>query len=406
MRLMNFDVPHIQDLASARRYPHSIGTCYLAYKLAEASSLPLNAKKRLVAAALVHDIGILPFGHLLESIIRKRRPSFSHENLVYAILTGTYHPTNIYHQILESASLRLANVLRHQNIEVESVYKLICPTTEFGSAISDDVDLDNIDNVHRMAALLGFDNARENMSLLTKNMWVDNNFNLHFSPTAISGVMAWQEMRQKMYTMIIAHPECVAYNAFLSLLLTKAVENGVIETGDIEKTEWFLTDHLFEQRLLQCEATHDLAAWLYTRPQYELIDYVWCVSTEKAPRPFSEVEALIMDAQIDLPRASCFYFFWPESKLISREVKLLLTGHKRCAIGLNSSSILISLITKRDYGKSPVKESGSKKRIWRNSVIELLRHRLPNWNFLYDFPEDYSGDYPCLKTNREQLELF
>ena len=46
MRLMNFDVPYIQDLASTKRLPHSIGTCYLAYRIVEKSAkLAFSQKK-------------------------------------------------------------------------------------------------------------------------------------------------------------------------------------------------------------------------------------------------------------------------------------------------------------------------------------------------------------------------
>src|ERR1700760_2838595 len=58
MRLMNFDVPFIQDLASCKRFPHSVGAAYIAYSLVRRSFLSPNRAMAVVAAALLHDIGI------------------------------------------------------------------------------------------------------------------------------------------------------------------------------------------------------------------------------------------------------------------------------------------------------------------------------------------------------------
>ena len=185
MRLMNFDTPFIQDLASTKRFPHSIGTCYLAYRIVEKSAMDLASKKNIITAALIHDIGILPFGHLLESIIRKKNPKFSHEKLVYSILNGTYHPTNIYHQILGTESLRLNKVLRQNNINPDEIFKLICPDKNYPSAISADIDLDNIDNIHRMASILGYDKAKSNFLSLISKISIDKKNRLVFDNSSI-----------------------------------------------------------------------------------------------------------------------------------------------------------------------------------------------------------------------------
>src|SRR3954449_3534354 len=151
MRLMNFDVPYIQDLATAKRYPHSVGTCFLAQQLLAKSYLSDYQSRALLAAALIHDIGILPYGHLVETMLRKRNPAFSHESLVRQILHGTYHPTNTYHQILLGQSLQVSRILEKHHLDPENVLRLIAPTKGDQTAISSDIDLDNIDNIHRMA---------------------------------------------------------------------------------------------------------------------------------------------------------------------------------------------------------------------------------------------------------------
>ena len=101
LRLLNHDVPFMQDLATARRFAHSIGACFAASRIIHNSPwVDQKTRREILSAALIHDIGILPYGHLIEREVSRIHQSFSHEVLVRGILTGTYHPTNVYHQIL------------------------------------------------------------------------------------------------------------------------------------------------------------------------------------------------------------------------------------------------------------------------------------------------------------------
>lgn len=401
MRLMNFDVPYIQDLASTKRFPHSIGTCFLAYKTVEKSALPINEKKKIIVAALIHDIGILPFGHLLESIIKSRNQNFSHEKLVHSILTGTYHATNIYHQILGSESLRLPIILRQNKIKPDDIFDLICPPKGRNSAISADIDFDNIDNVHRMATLVGYEKAKSNLNAISDNITIDNKNRIVFSEHSRPFIEQWLKMRQSIYTMIIGHPECVPYNAFLSKLLTTAIDGNLVN-----QDEWFITDQLFETRMFQHKLTHQLATWLYIRPHYELVDYIWFISNDKPNISLNDIEKLVVEQNFSMPKQSSSYFFWSENKLISREITFLLPGNRSEKIGNNSHSILISLITKSDYRLKAIKVSELRKNRWRTDVLKYIMSILPDWKYSVKFPSDYNDNYFNSIIENEQLKLF
>jgi len=401
MRLMNFDVPYIQDLSSTKRLPHSIGTCYLAYKIVEKSSLQLSVKKKIVAAALIHDIGILPYGHLLESIIKSKNIDFSHEKLVYQILTGTYHVTNIYHQILGSESLHLYKVLKQNNINPADIFDLICPKENDSTAISADIDLDNIDNIHRMAALLGYSNAKPNLNSLMESMFIDKENKLVFKSSNEEALFEWLKMRQSIYTMIIGHPECVPYNAFLSKLLTLAIELNVVN-----QQEWYVTDSEFENRLMNNKDTGQLASWLLVRPHYELLDYIWLISNSKPQFPLKDLENHIPNEKFCQLKNSSFYFFWTENKLISREVKVKYENGNQNLLGYNSHSILISQIAKTGYGLKAIKASERKIAKWRKEILSYVSKVLPDWEFAVKFPKDYTDSFFTSKIPNEQLKLF
>jgi hypothetical protein len=79
---MNFDVPLIQELGSAKRLPHSIGVCYLAQELGKRTLSSEDAVSILMVAALLHDAAIPPYGHLVEATLRKKHPNFNHEQIL------------------------------------------------------------------------------------------------------------------------------------------------------------------------------------------------------------------------------------------------------------------------------------------------------------------------------------
>lgn len=401
MRLMNFDAPFIQDLASTKRFPHSIGTCYLAFKTVEKSAMNLTGKKNIITAALIHDIGILPFGHLLESIIKKKNSKFSHENLVYSILNGTYHPTNIYHQILETESLRLNKVLRQNNLNPDEIFKLICPDKNNPSAISADIDLDNIDNIHRMASILGYDKAKSNFLSLISKISIDKQNRLVFENNSIENIYEWLKMRQSIYTMIIGHPECVSYNAFLDKLLKTAVEANIVNENN-----WFITDNKFESILFDNEITHKLATWLYTKQHFELVDYIWLLSNNKPNNDLYDIEELIEIKGLEKPKKTSFYFFWTDKKLISREITVNFKNKTTKKIGLNSYSLLISLIDKSEYRSHMLKVSDSAKNKWRKDIYNYIIELLPGWRFSLKFPKDYNDNFFNSKIVHDQLTLF
>jgi len=82
MRLMNFSVPLIQELASAKRLPHSVGVCFLAQEIAKRCLGSEKKVSTLMVAALLHDAAIPPYGHLVEATLRKEHPKFDHSEIL------------------------------------------------------------------------------------------------------------------------------------------------------------------------------------------------------------------------------------------------------------------------------------------------------------------------------------
>ena len=402
MRLMNFDVPYIQDLATAKRYPHSVGTCFLAQQLLANSYLTEQQSRALVAAALIHDIGILPYGHLVETMLRKRNPAFSHESLVRQILHGTYHPANTYHQILPGQSLQVSRALEKHQLDPENVLRLIAPAKGDQTAISSYIDLDNIDNIHRMAIFLGFAGVQENIHRLLLNTTIDQCSRLVFSRDALPAIRFWLELRDAIYSMIIAHPACVAYNAFLADLVEAAIDSQVIDEAN-----WFISDFDFESRLLSNNSTAHLAAQLKTGCRYSRVDYVWLRATGAPPiSDWPTIDSKLRDCLPAPPVNAPRYFFWVEHKLVSRAICPLVKGYGPVSMGSNSVSILVALVSQESHGSSEEEYHKRKRGFWRKQVISETLRIAQGWAPSILFPEDFDFDVDARSSQRRQLALF
>ena len=400
MRLMNFDVPLIQELASAKRLSHSVGVCYLAQEVGARSLSSQDDVSTLMVAALLHDAAIPPYGHLVEALLKKSHPDFDHSRVLRELLFGTYHITNIYHQIVPGVALELSNILDRFEINPDKVLKLVQPDHPLGTAISAQIDLDNIDNIHRMASLIGWKGARTNLRKIVANIRVTTNFRLEFKPETLTALEFWQDLRQRLYTLIIAHPRSVAQNAFQSDLVRRSIEQGVMTPAT-----WYINEPIYEENLRNNCATRKLANQLLSGSTYRLVDYVWFTSVGKPPCNDWGTIFEQMEPNLPLLNNRESYFSWVETGLIARTVNILLTTGEVRKLGVRSSSCLIARIhTEATSHRSPALTMRQKSE-WRSHISDVFRDYLPGWQGQMLFPEDYSGTYFRTHRNVSQLKL-
>jgi hypothetical protein len=296
----------------------------------------------------------------------------------------------------------VARILEKHDLDPENVLRLIAPAKGDQTAISSDIDLDNIDNIHRMAMFLGFPGVQENIRTLLLNMTVDHSSRIVFSRDAIPAIRFWLELRDTIYSMIIAHPACVAYNAFLTDLVEAAIEKKVINEDN-----WFISDFDFETKLLTTSATAHLASQLITGCHYSLLDYAWLRSTGCPPIPdWASIDVKLRDCLPKPPGDASRYFFWVEHKLVSRVINPFVKGYGPTSMGNNSVSLLIALVSQEGHGGLDVEYHKHKNLTWRKQVIGETLRIVEGWNPSILFPEDFDFDVDARSTERKQLALF
>lgn len=391
MRQMNFDVPLIQELGRSRRLPHSIGVAHIAIKLAKRCRLNPNDSKVLVSAAILHDAAIPPYGHLVESEF-KAITEFRHERRVNDLIKGMINASNKYMTIVPRKSLQLSDILDKHGVDKESVIELVCPPPGSRTPISADLDIDNIDNVHRMAAMLGWPGAIENVKAVMGSLGLNGLGPMRFSSDSKPHLEKWLDYRQRIYTLIIAHPECIPHNALQVDLVRVAVKEGIISPN-----HWYLSEPEFEEALRRNEKTKALASQLISGCEYNLVDYVWFKGFSSACKLHNaEIVRHITD-DIDTPQ-NHGYFVWNERRLISR--KISLEDSSGIEFGMDSESCLIALVKKTE-GRSKWTKSTSSS--WRRDVTRKFMLLFDVNDFHVDFPETYTGDYLGQRNNELQL---
>lgn len=382
MRQMNFDVPLIQELGRSRRLPHSIGVAYLAYRLTAGVNIHRSTRKAFLAAALLHDAAIPPFGHLVESELRARDPSFSHENRLKNLIFGLDGKSNKYRQVVHGKSSDLVKLLNKYDVNPFEVLRLVCPERGESNAISAGIDIDNIDNVHRMACMLGWHEARDNLNSLLSHARLGSSGELLFEPAAEQYITSWMRYRSRIYTMIIAHPQCVAHNALQADLSRAAVENEIITSGD-----WRMTEPEFEQRLRDTPATSDMAWQLISGCDYVLEDYVWFKGYEQPLKMSNSDISRHFSKELD-DSSGYTIFVWNEAGLISRRVTVRMNSGEAIDYGSSSRSCMIALVRTRRGKKQNLRRNEK----WRRSTAEKF-FQLIGSESSASFPEEYTGEF-------------
>jgi HD superfamily phosphohydrolase len=394
---MNFDVPLIQELGRSRRLPHSIGVVYLALTLASKCNLDAKSTKHLLAAALLHDAAIPPYGHLVEAEFKQHWDNISHEQVLKRLISGELGYRNIYEEIVPGKCIELKKILDAYDIDYNIVVDLVCPKKKGKTPISADIDIDNIDNIHRMGVMLGWDGVRENIKCLIDKASINGLKNIYFDSSAEFNIKQWLDYRQRIYTMIIAHPECIPQNALQSDIVSLAVNNKIISPEN-----WYITEPEFEEKLRSSPETRDLAYQLISGCQYSLVDYVWFKNFRTEEKISNSIVRLKFHDILPTWSSDLGYFVWYEKALISREIKWIDQEGRKRSTGEDSRSCLVAIIKK---SKGNLKITNSDRIRWRSDAVESFESLIRNRNFDVEFPENYSGSFYSIGQNELQLSF-
>src|SRR5438552_1871487 len=130
VRLSNINSGTLPGAANISRFEHSIGTALLAGRTAKGLGLDSADSHKLVLAALLHDVAITPYGHLMEEGFAYAEMQYDHEGRLLQILQGKAEHGTLDYQIFRGQSVGFRKVLakrpyRAMAIQPEEVMQII-----------------------------------------------------------------------------------------------------------------------------------------------------------------------------------------------------------------------------------------------------------------------------------------
>lgn len=251
IRLLNTISPTLATLGEVRRYSHTLGVLYLSTKLRLRDHSD-REQLALMSAVLLHDVGTPPFGHLFEYHLRERS-HWSHEDIPHRLLTGGHAPENVAHQLFGGRTLEFRNLMERQGIDTDLVRSILRGEHKLSPLLFGSLDLDNLDNVTRMAWTLGMGGHSRNAIDLASSLGVGTSGELQLRKEMQPAVSEWSRVRRTVYEVLVFDPSTVAAQAVLSRAIGLALQED-----SIDRDWWDLYDEELIEMLRDNSATKDL----------------------------------------------------------------------------------------------------------------------------------------------------
>jgi HD superfamily phosphohydrolase len=300
VRLSNIDSISMPGISSITRYEHALGAAYLATQTGLWRSLSDEDRLLLQAAALIHDTAITPFGHLAEEALAYLDTDFDHEKKWSVLIAGS-----------DSSDIGGSNLqlfLGHRAGLQEWVYKAfgkaefltsivgtINARGKFGKLIAGEMDLDNLDNVSRIAHHMGLDKDRKLPQRIARSIvGVTPEGTPMLSDHALPLVDQWLECRRLVYERLM-----LSTSDFVGKIMLLFAAVTAFKTGRLSLQDWKMYDSEFVSRLSSADEkdiSETVKRWLLG-DLWDLAPLLWM--------------------QSNLPKYSAIYEF---SQVLSREL--------------------------------------------------------------------------------------
>lgn len=252
VRLINTPSPSIAALGDIRRYSHTLGVLALALRN-PLRGFSDSERKAFHASVLLHDVGTPPFAHLLEYQLSERASTgWNHERMIGKVLWSQHAPEDRAHQIFGGLTSQIEKVLRKSKIDVSLVQQIVEFHHPLSKLIFGTLDLDNLDNVTRMAWGLGLLETSSFTTKLAVELGVNSTDELSLSSECQEDVRAWANIRKRVYEVLLFKPDAMAAQAVLFDAIGRALDDG-----SLSYNEWSETDEDLLQLLRTCRASKD-----------------------------------------------------------------------------------------------------------------------------------------------------
>ncbi len=360
VRMCNINSLFITGASEVSRFEHTVGVLHLAREWAGENGLDDVERNDLLAAAVLHDVFTGPFGHSFQYVLEDAgdpEHAFAHEDIARGA------KENYYMQIREAAQFSGARfggpqLLRGRWDEVSAI---IDGSAALGPLISGTMDLDNLDNVVRLAYHSGLA-CREDVSSilrLVRGIKVSEQVEcLRVQPKVIEDVIRWQAVRKRLYDFLLLDWGEFAAKAMLTRAVERAVEGGILGTNS-----WSHTDDEFWNYLEKAAiGDYQDVAELIRRLKCGELYWPMLLASSKNISTYERLSKLQMKNEIanrieeavlrpfGMSTQAIFHLILDVGKT-QRAVMLDVGEGRQHSVGINSSALLVGVFLARPWSQ-------------------------------------------------------
>ena len=349
IRMCNINSMLVTGASEISRFEHSLGVLRLAKEWIEANGLTDVEARDFVAAALLHDFLTGPFGHSFQYILEDNRAGgFLHDDIHHGYKSQ-------FHQAFQAKESFAGYPFKSQNV-LGSRWPIVADIVKgkgsLGLLISGSMDLDNIDNVVRLAFHVGItDEDIGDIAIRLVRSLHPSNSGLSIPDSSVPLIETWQLLRHKLYNLLLL--DWAEFSA--KGMLTKALELAV-GAKLVTEEHWILTDdELLEFLVENATGEHQDISELVRRVRvgdlYQPLLLVRSSATSKYEHlakleAKQELEATLSARlrSITKSAAKLFVHYILDKKKTDRAVHVTVTPQNRkITIGTDSNSLLVGV---------------------------------------------------------------
>lgn len=249
VRLCNINSLCLPGGANINRYEHALGTAYLANQVTNLwkPSLSKRDQRQIVYAALLHDIGSSAFGHSVEYVLDPQ--GYKHDSLYSRIGQQRDREEDFAYQHTKAQPIffgipgRLPAML--SKVDLIAISDMVAGGGQYGALISSLIDVDNIDNVYRLAYHIGLVRDGEYALQLAKKLSITDN-KLYIEDDAEELLHKWYDVRRRLYKFLLLNPDEFSGKCMLEEALHLAQVRSIVSF------RWSDVDYELLDKLAYC----------------------------------------------------------------------------------------------------------------------------------------------------------
>jgi HD superfamily phosphohydrolase len=402
IRMCNINSMLITGASEVSRFEHALGTLRLAREWMSLRQLPSSIAEAIALAALLHDMQTGPFGHSLEYVLHaKHGDRFRHEDLAYG------HAIR-YHQAADASVSFLGRRFAASDVAGDLwpvVADMINGKGKYGPLISGTIDLDNIDNVIRLAYHAGVAGTDDSTCAihLARDLDVTPE-GPAFSVRSFVHLERWQRIRHDLYELLLLDWADFSAKAMLQYALECALTDDLLDPSAWVYTDNELLDKLWSIGIGEFQGIRDMVRRLRTGDLFTPLVLLESPNVDtyrlldNAATKYSLVAALKSHSRSAGYNYQYVLHFIRDVAKTDRAVDIIEKESGRSMrIGRDSNRLLIGLFTSR-----PVHDATIANEL-QNCFRQLLDHHgVHSTRPISDPVLDSRGD----DTHSRQMELF